>query len=266
MNKQQLISNLNQLKVRLDEDVRIHYIQENKSMGSERLNSWFRSAQQTLSLISPGLYDQLKRKPTPPLVRYESNPEVYYFDVEKRNPLMGFIDSLILDVQNDELYLLEPKSEKMNFQSQCQLLKKAFIVHGHDNAKKIETARVLEKIGFEAIILHEQANGGKTIIEKLEKYTDVGFGIVLYTPDDVGEAKANQTHLKPRARQNVVFEHGLLIGKLGRNKVFPVVTDHSLELPGDISGMVYMSDHGWEIQLAKEIKALGYEVDFNKLF
>ena len=114
--------------------------------------------------------------------------------------------------------------------------------------------------------MHEQANGGKTIIEKLEKYTDVGLGIVLYTPDDVGEAITHQTNLKLRARQNVVFEHGLLIGKLGRDKVFPLVTDHSIEFPGDISGVVYMSDNGWEFQLAKEIKALGYEVDLNKLF
>lgn len=266
MNTQQLIDDLNQLKTRLDEDVRIHYLNENTAMGSERLNSWFRSAQKTLSLISPELYDQLKRKPTAPLIRYANHPEVYYFDVEKRNPLLGFINSLILDIQNDELELPKVKTETIEHSQQVKLLKKAFIVHGHDNAKKIETARFLEKIGFEAIILHEQANGGKTIIEKLEQYTDVGFGIVLYTPDDVGEAIANQTKLKPRARQNVVFEHGLLIGKLGRDKVFPLVTDHSLELPGDISGMVYMSDNGWEIQLAKEIKALGYVVDFNKLF
>ena len=100
----------------------------------------------------------------------------------------------------------------------------------------------------------------------MEKFTDVGFGIVLYTPDDVGEAVPNQASLKSRARQNVIFEHGLLIGKLGRGKVIPLVVDHNIELPGDISGMVYMSDNGWELQLAREIKSLGYDIDFNKLF
>ncbi|MHA3103070.1 TIR domain-containing protein [Acinetobacter sp. ANC 3791] len=235
-------------------------------MGGERLKSWFRSAQKILRPISAELYDQLENKPIKPMIRTAGTPKVHYFDIEKRKPVFSFIDSLILDIQNDELELPKAKTETIEHPQQVKLLKKAFIVHGHDNARKLETARFLEKIGFEAIILHEQASNGKTIIEKLEKYTDAGFGIVLYTPDDVGEEVKNKTNLQPRARQNVVFEHGLLIGKLGRDKVFPLVTDHSLELPGDISGMVYMSDHGWEIQLAKEIKALGYEVDFNKLF
>ena len=50
---------------------------------------------------------------------------------------------------------------------------KVFIVHGHDDALKIEVARTLEKAGLEAIILHEHANAGKTIIEKIEHYSDV---------------------------------------------------------------------------------------------
>lgn len=267
MDKQQLINDLNKLKARLNNEVRSYYLEDNTSMGRERLNSWFRSAEKILSPISLELYNKLKSKPIEPMMFTIDTPEIHYFDSYTREPLFGFIDSLILDIQNDELYLPESKAEKViNSQANQKLLKKAFIVHGHDNAKKIETARFLERIGFEAIILHEQANGGKTIIEKLEKYTEVGFGIVLYTPDDVGEAITNQTNLKPRARQNVVFEHGLLIGKLGRDKVFPLVTDHSIELPGDISGVVYMSDNGWEFQLAKEVKALGYEVDLNKLF
>lgn len=83
---------------------------------------------------------------------------------------------------------------------------------------KIEVARFIEKLGFEAIILSEQANEGKTIIEKIEEYSDVDFGIVLYTPCDVGSEK-DTNDFKPRARQNVVFEHGYLIGKLGREKV-----------------------------------------------
>ncbi len=32
-------------------------------------------------------------------------------------------------------------------------------------------ARFLERIGFEAIILHEQANQGRTIIEKIEAHS-----------------------------------------------------------------------------------------------
>ena len=92
---------------------------------------------------------------------------------------------------------------------------KVFIVHGHDNAAKEAVARFVEKIGLEAIILHEQASSGNTIIEKIEANSNVGFGIVLYTPCDLGASQEKKDELKPRARQNVVFEHGYLMGKIG---------------------------------------------------
>lgn len=143
---------------------------------------------------------------------------------------------------------------------------KVFIVHGHDELTKIKTARFVESLGFEAIILHEQVSNNKTIIEKIETYTDVDFAIVLYTPDDKGEANAAVADgkLKSRARQNVVFEHGYLMGRLGRDCVVPLVNG-DIELPGDISGMVYVTDANWEITVAREMKSVGLDVDFNKL-
>lgn len=83
-----------------------------------------------------------------------------------------------------------------------------FIVHGHDDLAKTEVARFIEQLGFKSIILHEQASSGKTIIEKIEEYSNVGFGVVLYTPCDEG-AKKGSSELRDRARQNVVFEHGI---------------------------------------------------------
>lgn len=94
---------------------------------------------------------------------------------------------------------------------------KVFIVHGHDDAAKQEMARTLEKSGFEAIILHEQASVGMTIIEKIESYTDVDYAVVLYTECDLGRDKTKKADdEKFRARQNVVFEHGYLMAKLTR--------------------------------------------------
>lgn len=146
--------------------------------------------------------------------------------------------------------------------------KKVFIVHGHDNAAKQETARVLEKIGLDAIILHEQPDAGKTIIEKIEAYTDVSFAVVLYTECDLGRAKeAEVDDERYRARQNVVFEHGYLIGKLGRDKVCALVKGN-VETPGDITGVVYtkMDDNGaWKLQLVRNMKAAGLDVDANRL-
>lgn len=151
-------------------------------------------------------------------------------------------------------------SEKITFDN-----RKVFIVHGRENETKIEVARFIEKLGFEAIVLHEQANGGKTIIEKIESYTDVGFAVVLYTPDDVGALATEQKDLKSRARQNVVFEHGYLMAKIGRDRVAPLVKGN-IELPNDISGVVYVSNENWQVDLAKELSSAGYNVDFNKLF
>lgn len=140
-----------------------------------------------------------------------------------------------------------------------------FIVHGRDDLAKTEVARFIEKLGLTAIILHEQDNGGKTIIEKIEEYTNVGYGIVLYTPCDVGSLE-NDENLKPRARQNVVFEHGYLIGKLGRNKVSALVKTQ-VEIPGDLNGLVYTEldkAGGWKLSIAKELTREGYSIDLNK--
>lgn len=146
-------------------------------------------------------------------------------------------------------------------------LNKVFIVHGHDASAQNKAARFVEKLGFEAIILHERASSGRTIIEKIEHYSDAGFAIVLYTPDDVGNVKSKADNLNVRARQNVVFEHGYLIGKLGRENVSALVYGH-LELPNDISGVVYIDldeASAWQLQIAKEMKQSGYNIDMNKL-
>lgn len=136
-----------------------------------------------------------------------------------------------------------------------------FIVHGHDEITKLEMKDFVAELGLEPIILHMQASSSRTIIEKIEYYSNVGFGIVLYTPCDIG-AKAGQPNGRYRARQNVVFEHGFLIGKLGRPRVAALVKG-DVETPNDISGMVYISmdeQGAWKQELIKDLRAAGYQV------
>lgn len=169
-----------------------------------------------------------------------------------------FIDEKLYIVENNEVVKLDG--------GRMMDMTKVFIVHGHDNAAKQEVARLVERLGLEAIILHEQVNRGKTIIEKIEEYSNVGFAIVLYTPCDEGKVKGT-TDLKDRARQNVVFEHGYLIGKLGRERVSALVRG-DIEKPNDLSGVVYIDmDYagGWKFSLAREMKSVGYEIDMNKI-
>lgn len=140
---------------------------------------------------------------------------------------------------------------------------KVFIVHGHDDGAKHEAARFLSHAGFEPIILHEQANQGDTVIEKLQRNSDCGYAVVLITPDDVGGKSANE--LRPRARQNVILELGYFIGKLGRERV-SALKKGDIETPSDFDGVVYTTmdtDGGWKQALARELKAAGYFIDWN---
>lgn len=143
---------------------------------------------------------------------------------------------------------------------------KVFVVHGHDEAARESVARFLEKLGIDAVILHEQANSGMTIVEKLEHYADVDFAVVLLTPDDIGGGKSTKPDkLQPRSRQNVVLELGFFVGKLGRKHVCPLYKG-PLELPSDFLGVGYVAldeGGGWRLQLAKELRSAGFPVDMN---
>lgn len=146
---------------------------------------------------------------------------------------------------------------------------RVFIVHGHDDEAKVKVARFIEKLGFEAVILHEQPSKGKTIIEKFEEHaSSSGFAIVLLTPDDVGYAQNDTDNAKPRARQNVIFELGYFCGTLGRQRVC-VLYKEGVEIPNDYMGVVYtLFDYAgaWQMELAKEMKVAGLEFDMNKAF
>ena len=145
-----------------------------------------------------------------------------------------------------------------------------FIVHGHDQGMKLAVARVIEGLGFKPIVLHEQPDKGRTLIEKLEDYSDVGFAVVLLSADDMGyERIESAKDERPRARQNVVFELGYFIGRLGRGNVVALhPADAKFELPSDFSGVLfkpYDPAGAWKLGLVKELKAAGYPADANRI-
>jgi hypothetical protein len=148
--------------------------------------------------------------------------------------------------------------------------KDIFIVHGHDEAMKAKAARTLEKLGLAPIILHEKPNQGRTIIEKFSDYSAVGFAVVLLSPDDVGRLRsAPPDALRPRARQNVIFELGFFLGRLGRDRVLALYAPtEDFELPSDYSGVLFVPfdpSGRWQFDLVKELKAADYDVDANVL-
>jgi len=143
-----------------------------------------------------------------------------------------------------------------------------FLVHGRAEGPKHAVARFVRDLtGTEPIILAEQANLGRTVIEKFEKHaSQVSFAIVLATGDDEGRLKGS-SEMMPRARQNVILELGWFAGRLGRDRV-AMLYESNVELPSDMAGVLYAeldSREGWKLRLAKELKATGFSVDMNKV-
>lgn len=205
----------------------------------------------------------------------------YFQEYSGVNQMMGFFDSarridtshpsyklkltkdkidnclIILTRLAEKLPLIEQDGSIQTFQAdEKTFYNKGFIVHGHDEARKFEVARYLENdLRVKAIILHEQANKGQTIIEKFESQSAVDFAIALWTADDQGKSK-KEADLKPRARQNVIFETGFFIGKLGRENVI-VLFEDGIEIPSDYSGVIFISfDGNWKYDLRKEINSI----------
>lgn len=146
------------------------------------------------------------------------------------------------------------------------LSNKVFIVHGYDGEARETVARFLGNIGFDPVILHEQASRGRTVIEKVEANSEVDFAVVLLTPDDLGKVR-NDLELEPRARQNVLLELGYCMGRLGRERVCALMKDR-VEIPSDFGGVVWerMDENGgWKQTLARELQAAGHIIYWNKV-
>lgn len=187
---------------------------------------------------------------------------------EGKSSLVNLIETMIEELErfgNQRLEITEKETNHL-----IEGARRVFIAHGHDEEMKQAVARTLDKLDLESIILHEQPNKGRTIIEKFEEYSDVGFAVVLLSPDDRCFIKKEDEDIEQhRARQNVILELGFFIGKLGRNRVMALHKEgNEFEMPSDYDGVLYTaydSKGNWKINLARELKAVGIDVDANKL-
>jgi predicted nucleotide-binding protein len=141
-----------------------------------------------------------------------------------------------------------------------------FIVHGRDEGIKAQVSRFVEKMKLKPIILHEQANEGETIIGKFEKHADVKTAIVLFTGDDIGRYKDDDKDEK-RPRQNVIFEAGYFMGKIGRKNTI-ILAEEGLDIQSDLQGYIYIpldARQRWHLDLALELQAIGFDIDLKNL-
>jgi len=143
-----------------------------------------------------------------------------------------------------------------------------FIVHGRDWGAREATARLVEGQGLEAVILAEQPNGGRTLIEKFEAHATLAvFAIVLLTPDDIGGLSSAPNDVQARARENVIFELGYFVGQLGRGKVC-LVRNGEVNILSDLHGVAYipLDEHGaWKARVLREIEQAGIPIDMDRL-
>lgn len=147
--------------------------------------------------------------------------------------------------------------------------RRVFVVYGHDTSARDELELILRRIRVNPIILQNIQGAGDTIIEKLESLTNADFACVLLTPDDVGATKTAPKELRPRARQNVILELGMVLSRLGRHRVAILVKGDDLEKPSDIDGLIYIPFNEEVKEVADKLGATlataGFKIDVRDL-
>ena len=193
--------------------------------------------------------------------RVEFGQRVILFGIRTLNAL----GTQYIDPNFKTFALAVPEAEGAPQLDRSGEMRRVFVVHGHGQYKD-EVARVLQRLDLDPVILQEQPSAGDTVIDKLERHSAVGYAVVIAAPDDVG-SKAGAAEPRTRARQNVIFELGYFVGKLGRGRVC-LLSFPDVEIPSDFLGVVYVpyDQHGgWRLQLARELRSAGIFVDLNRL-
>jgi predicted nucleotide-binding protein len=122
---------------------------------------------------------------------------------------------------------------------------KVFIVHGRDDLALSQLRLALSDRGVEPVVLKSRPKTGPEILEMLEnEISGCSAGFVLLTPDDEGRLRKDAGKpdpLKPRVRENVMFESGYLVAQFQDMRRVCFLLKQPLELPSDLKGLLYES-------------------------
>jgi predicted nucleotide-binding protein len=214
------------------------------------------------------IFKEFDRISLGPGVYYPGQPDSEFVEAFNNglDQATGFLKSRVSDL--GEITEQDDQNPRASAFTPDPNSRKVFVVHGHDHGNKETVARFLGKLDLEPIILHEQPDQGKTVIEKFEAHAaDVQCAVVILTADDDGSPRVHSEQKELRARQNVILELGFFVGKLGRERTFALV-EKGVTLPSDIHGVIYipMDTEEWRLRLVKELKAAGLPVDANRAF
>jgi predicted nucleotide-binding protein len=194
-----------------------------------------------------------KRNKTLPVIVYSATQDATVIAALEEIPNCSFISKF----EGRSLKELLDRIRRTPGLSEKPKAPDSFIVHGHDDAAKLELKNFLQNTLKlpEPIILHEQPNLGRTVIEKFEDYSAMSALVfVLLTPDDTVAKGDESDDLIRRARQNVIFEMGYFLGTLGRKSGRVLLLyKRPLDLPSDISGVIY-------IDISDGVEAAGEQI------
>jgi predicted nucleotide-binding protein len=148
--------------------------------------------------------------------------------------------------------------------------RRVLVVSGADDEMKQAITKALTKLWLLPVILCEEPSHGRKIVERFTDYADVGLAVVLLSPDDFAYAKNEEsTKRKLRPRQEVVFELGFLLGKLGKDKVLVLFRENAnFEAPTEFEGIkaaAFDDRESWKLALIRELTGCGYTVDAERL-
>ncbi|HPZ61793.1 MAG TPA: nucleotide-binding protein [Bacteroidales bacterium] len=230
----------------------------------ENYQTWYSESLNLIKIILPDRLNDFKKL-------YEKNGIEQYLLAHEHLILFSIEPSFnqqLSILKSAQSSLIDINSKSLN--NHIFNGKDIFIVHGHNEEMKQSVARCIEKLKLNPIILHEQSSKGKTIIEKFFDYSNVIYAIILLSADDIAYPKdENSNNFKYRARQNVIFELGYFMGKLGRERVLSLYEEiDNFEIPSDYNGVLFIpydKKGNWKLELVKELKAVGISIDANNI-
>ena len=148
--------------------------------------------------------------------------------------------------------------------------RRIIVVSGNDETMKQTMTVALRKLGLAAVVMSEEPSQGKKIVERFADYKDVGFAVVLLSPDVYVYPKGEEATKRERTpRQDVTLLFGFLLGKLGKDRVLAFYRESpNFAFPIEFEGVKFAAideRDSWKLTLIRELTGCGYTVDAERL-
>jgi predicted nucleotide-binding protein len=270
-----LITELESFQKQYDDDVETYFRNNNETKGKLAFSRWEKRFRDFLNNELPGLSNEYlnftREQRQNELSAWSGATQLDNWNNTIGNAVKTYLQMTIDDIRKGKFVSFAETQPTPALAKDFEMTQSIFVVHGHDEEMKQSVARTLEKLDLEPLILHEQPNGGRTVIEKLMDYGQIAsFAVVLLSPDDLAhQVSEDPTKAQYRARQNVILELGFFLGKLGRSQVVVIHKEaDKFEMPSDFAGVLFVpydSRGTWQFELVRELKEAGYKVDANVL-